>query len=174
MRPILRAQLRSRPANGHSAFLPAIRKLVFEYCDKWPTSASTRSFILAHAQALARANPHIELVLKQRNQKEPIVRGFYGNTSFLPFLSLLLLIPLLSSQRPRQGHSPQTPPGYRHPEKSTASARLFRRKDTAPQTTPRRKHNRITQGYLEWSPCRPSYSLIPFTSRDLCNIKKYA
>ncbi|KIM47947.1 hypothetical protein M413DRAFT_61538 [Hebeloma cylindrosporum] len=79
MRPILRAQLRSRPANGHAAFLPAIRKIVFEYCDKWPTSAPTRSFILAHVQALAHANPHVELVLKQRNQKEPIVRGFYVN-----------------------------------------------------------------------------------------------
>lgn len=95
MRPILRAQLRSRPANGHSAFLPAIRKLVFEYCDKWPTSATTRSFILAHAQALARANPHIELVLKQRNQKEPIVRGFYG-TYFLPSLLHPLFILLVS------------------------------------------------------------------------------
>ena len=78
MRPILRAQLRSRPANGHTAFLPALRKLVFEYCDKWPTSATTRSFIVAHAQALACANPHVEVVIKQRNQKEPIVRGFYG------------------------------------------------------------------------------------------------
>ncbi|KJA29349.1 hypothetical protein HYPSUDRAFT_176226 [Hypholoma sublateritium FD-334 SS-4] len=76
---IMRAQLRSRPANGHAAFLPQIRKLVFEYCDKWPTSHHTRTFLLTRLQALARENPHVEVVVKQRNQKEPIVRGFYVN-----------------------------------------------------------------------------------------------
>ncbi|KAF8973804.1 mitochondrial ribosomal protein subunit L51 [Flammula alnicola] len=76
---ILRAQLRSRPANGHTAFLPQIRKLVFEYCDKWPTSQNTRTYLLTQIQHLARENPHVEVVVKQRNQKEPIVRGFYVN-----------------------------------------------------------------------------------------------
>ncbi|KAF8203171.1 mitochondrial ribosomal protein subunit L51 [Pholiota molesta] len=76
---LLRAQLRSRPANGHAAFLPQIRKLVFEYCDKWPTSQNTRTYLLTQIQNLARENPHVEVVVKQRNQKEPIVRGFYVN-----------------------------------------------------------------------------------------------
>lgn len=80
---LLRAQLRSRPANGHAAFLPQIRKLVFEYCDKWPTSHHTRTFLLTRLQALARENPHVEVVVKQRNQKEPIVRGFYGTCPLL-------------------------------------------------------------------------------------------
>jgi len=75
---LLRAQLRSRAANGHTSFLPQIRKLVFEYCDKWPTSSNTRTYILNHIQTLAKENPHVEVVVKQRNQKEPIVRGFYG------------------------------------------------------------------------------------------------
>jgi large subunit ribosomal protein L43 len=75
---LLRGLLRSRPANGHVAFVPQIRKLVFEYCDKWPSSANTRTYILNHVQTLAKQNPHVELVVKQRNQKEPIVRGFYG------------------------------------------------------------------------------------------------
>jgi large subunit ribosomal protein L43 len=75
---LLRAQLRSRPANGHVAFVPQIRKLVFEYCDKWPSSENTRTYILNHAEALAKQHPHVEVVVKQRNQKEPIVRGFYG------------------------------------------------------------------------------------------------
>lgn len=79
MRQLLRAQLRSRPANGHAAFLPHIRKLVFEYCDKWPSSANTRTYIYNHIESLAKQNPHVEVVVKQRNQKEPIVRGFYGN-----------------------------------------------------------------------------------------------
>ncbi|KAF9456102.1 thioredoxin-like protein [Collybia nuda] len=77
--PVLRAQLRSLPANGHAAFLPHIRKLVIEYCDRWPTSANTRTFLLNHLQPLARANPHVEIVVKQRNHREPIVRGFYVN-----------------------------------------------------------------------------------------------
>ncbi|KAF9478734.1 mitochondrial ribosomal protein subunit L51 [Pholiota conissans] len=76
---VLRAQLRSRPANGHAAFIPHIRKLVFEYCDKWPTSQNTRTYLLTQIQILARQNPHVEVVVKQRNQKEPIVRGFYAN-----------------------------------------------------------------------------------------------
>ncbi|KAF5313272.1 hypothetical protein D9619_003072 [Psilocybe cf. subviscida] len=76
---VLRAQLRSRPENGHSAFIPQIRKLVFEYCDKWVTSQHTRTYLLTQLQTLARENPHVEVVVKQRNQKEPIVRGFYVN-----------------------------------------------------------------------------------------------
>ncbi|TFK40899.1 mitochondrial ribosomal protein subunit L51 [Crucibulum laeve] len=77
---LLRAQLRSKPANGHVAFIPHIRKLVFEYCDKWPSSAHTRSFLLTRLQSLARQNPHVEVVVKQRHHKEPIVRGFYANS----------------------------------------------------------------------------------------------
>lgn len=77
MRGLLRAQLSSRPANGHVAFIPQIRKLVFEYCDKWPSSANTRTFIRNHLEDLAQANPHVEIVVRQRTYKEPIIRGFY-------------------------------------------------------------------------------------------------
>ncbi|KAJ8472460.1 hypothetical protein ONZ45_g1565 [Pleurotus djamor] len=78
-RPIFRAQLRSRPSNGHSVFIPQIRKLVFEYCEKWPSSANTRTFLLTQLESVAREYPHVEVVVKQRNQDEPIVRGFYLN-----------------------------------------------------------------------------------------------
>jgi large subunit ribosomal protein L43 len=74
---LFRAQLRSRPANGYAAFFPQLRKIVFEFCDKWPSSANTATYLLSAAQSLARQNPHVEVVVKQRNQKEPIVRGFY-------------------------------------------------------------------------------------------------
>ncbi|KAF8807660.1 hypothetical protein BYT27DRAFT_7165625 [Phlegmacium glaucopus] len=77
--PLFRAQLRSRPANGYTAFLPQLRKIVFEFCDKWPSSANTTTYLLSAVQSLARQNPHVEVVVKQRNQKEPIVRGFYLN-----------------------------------------------------------------------------------------------
>uniref|UniRef100_A0A8H8CPK4 Large ribosomal subunit protein mL43 n=1 Tax=Psilocybe cubensis TaxID=181762 RepID=A0A8H8CPK4_PSICU len=87
---LLRASLRSRPANGHVAYLPQIRKLVFEYCDKWPTSTNTRIYINTRIEALAKENPHVEVVVKQRNHKEPIVRGFYVNNrdKVIPLKSL--------------------------------------------------------------------------------------
>lgn len=74
---VLRAQLVSAPSNGHGAFVPQIRKLVFEYCDKWPSSAPTRDFLSTRLAHVARANPHVEFVVKQRNLKEPVIRGFY-------------------------------------------------------------------------------------------------
>ncbi len=89
---LLRGQLRSYPANGHGIFLPQIRKLVFEYCDKWPSSANTRTYILNHLESLARANPHVEVVVRQRNYKEPIVRGYYGMlSSFSEIPSVIIL-----------------------------------------------------------------------------------
>ncbi|KAI0793339.1 thioredoxin-like protein [Abortiporus biennis] len=78
-RPLLRAKLYSRPANGHVSFIPQIRKLVFEYCEKWASSANARTYIHNHIEELARANPHVEIVVKNRPQKEPIIRGFYLN-----------------------------------------------------------------------------------------------
>ncbi|KAG6814448.1 hypothetical protein H0H92_007452 [Tricholoma furcatifolium] len=74
---ILRGQLRSFPANGHSAFTPQIRKLVFECCDRWASSENTRTFLFTRLQDLARKNPHVEIVVRQRIHKEPILRGFY-------------------------------------------------------------------------------------------------
>ncbi|GJJ09574.1 hypothetical protein Clacol_003797 [Clathrus columnatus] len=76
---ILRASLKSYPANGHSNFIPQIRKLVFEYCDYWPSSANTRTYLNTRVEQLALDNPHVEIVVKQRNHKQPIVRGFYLN-----------------------------------------------------------------------------------------------
>jgi large subunit ribosomal protein L43 len=84
---MLRGQLRSLPANGYAAFLPQIRKIVFEFCEKWPSSANTRSFLQNHLQPLARQNPHVEIVVKQRNHKEPIVRGFYGECTICMHVS---------------------------------------------------------------------------------------
>jgi len=77
--PIFRAALRSKPANGHAAFVPQIKKLVFEYCDLRHSSGPLRGYLLKHAEALAEANPHVEIVVKRRPQRQPIVRGFYMN-----------------------------------------------------------------------------------------------
>ncbi|KAI0344104.1 hypothetical protein BDW22DRAFT_1392397 [Trametopsis cervina] len=79
VRPLFRGQLSSQPANGHVAFIPQVRKLVFEFCNHWPSSANTRTYITRHLENLARENPHVEIVVRQRNNKEPIVRGFYLN-----------------------------------------------------------------------------------------------
>jgi hypothetical protein len=84
--PILRATLRSQPSNGHEAFIPQIRKLIFEFCESWPTSSNIRTYILAHLEHVARQNPHVEIVVKQRTHKEPIIRGLY--CKFFPLLSV--------------------------------------------------------------------------------------
>ncbi|KII86414.1 hypothetical protein PLICRDRAFT_114353 [Plicaturopsis crispa FD-325 SS-3] len=78
-KPIFRGQLRSKPSNGHVAFIPQIRKLVFEYCQSWASSHNTRTFLVRELANVARQNPHVEVVVKQRNFHEPIVRGFYLN-----------------------------------------------------------------------------------------------
>ncbi len=152
MRRLLRAQLRSRPANGHVAFVPHIRKLVFEYCDKWPSSTNTRTYILNHVQSLARKNPHVEVVVKQRNQKEPILRGFYGISPHVCFF--LKRSHLLSqSQQQGQSHPSQCTPSQRHPKQSTTRSRLIRCKNSTSQTSDHRKHHRFNQGHLERSAC---------------------
>lgn len=75
--PINRRQLYSKPANGHTTFIPQVRKLVFEYCDVWPSSANLRRYLYNNIEELAREHPHVEFVVKQRPSREPIVRGFY-------------------------------------------------------------------------------------------------
>lgn len=91
--PILRSALRSQGANGHAAFVPQIRKLVFEYCDVRISSGPLREYLLKDVEALAARNPHVEIVVKQRPQRQPIVRGFYSEfavvaTGFPIFTSL--------------------------------------------------------------------------------------
>ncbi|KAI0755120.1 thioredoxin-like protein [Daedaleopsis nitida] len=79
LKPFLRAQQRSLPANGHGAFIPQIRKMVFEFCDTWASSANLRTYISNHLETLARANPHVEFVVQHRGSREPVIRGFYIN-----------------------------------------------------------------------------------------------
>ncbi|KAG8736744.1 hypothetical protein FRC12_017469 [Ceratobasidium sp. 428] len=77
--PILRASLRTRPSNGNGAFVPQLKKLVFEYCDTWSSSTILRGYLLRHTERLAQENPHVEVVVRQRSFKPPIVRGVYLN-----------------------------------------------------------------------------------------------
>lgn len=72
--------MRSAPVNGHAAFVPHIRKVVLEFCQHGASSANTRIFISKDMERVARENPHVEFVLKQRNGHEPIARGFYGRS----------------------------------------------------------------------------------------------
>jgi large subunit ribosomal protein L43 len=104
-KPIYRGQLTTRPANGHTTFIPQIRKVVFEYCEKWPTSQHTRTFLANNLQEYARKNPHVEFVIKQRNYREPIIRGLYRAFS-LPSASGSRLMRVVSEQQ-RKGHLPQ-------------------------------------------------------------------
>ncbi|KAI0761199.1 thioredoxin-like protein [Trametes elegans] len=79
LRPFLRASQSSRPANGHGAFVPQCRKVVFEYCDNWASSANLRTFIHNSLENVARENPHVEFVVRRRSHREPVIRGFYMN-----------------------------------------------------------------------------------------------
>lgn len=82
--PIInKRMLLAKASNGHAAFIPQVRKVVFEYCDVWPSSTNLRSYIYNHAEQLARENPHVEFVVKQRPSREPVIRGFYCTFSFL-------------------------------------------------------------------------------------------
>jgi large subunit ribosomal protein L43 len=91
---IFRAQLTSKLSNGHTAFVPQIRKLVFEYSQNWSSSANTRTYLKNNLQNLARANPHVEVVVRQRSNRQPIVRGLYRtslhSTFFPPRLTILV------------------------------------------------------------------------------------
>lgn len=73
----MRASLKSLPANGSAFFIPQIRRLVFEYCEHQPGSARVRLFLVKQVEQLAHDNPHVEFVVKQRNNKRPIIRGLY-------------------------------------------------------------------------------------------------
>jgi len=75
--------VRTLPANGHTAFIPNIRKLVFDLCESWPSSTNTRTFVQNHIRTLAAENPHVEIVVRQCSKKEPVVRGFYGMSRVL-------------------------------------------------------------------------------------------
>jgi len=83
-KPLFRAQLSSRQSNGHAYFVSQISKLVFEYAQNWSSSANTRTYLQNNLQKLARENPHVQVVIRQRNNRQPIVRGFY-RALFLPF-----------------------------------------------------------------------------------------
>ena len=108
VKPLFRGRLSSRPSNGHVVFIPQIRKLVFEYCDKWPSSSHCRNYIFKNIIPLAKSNPHVEIVVRQRIHKEPIIRGFYCNFS----LSLIVTVEHLynnvdpCSERQRKSHTP--------------------------------------------------------------------
>ncbi|VDB95433.1 unnamed protein product [Peniophora sp. CBMAI 1063] len=78
-KPILRARLSSRPANGAATFIPQVRKVVFEFCPHWPSSHNLRTYLHNHLEDVARRHPHVEFVVKERKNKQPIARGFYLN-----------------------------------------------------------------------------------------------
>lgn len=89
LKPFLRAQQTSFPANGHGAFVPQARKLVFEFCDNWASSTNLRTYIHNRLEDLARQNPHVEFVVRRRSHREPVIRGFYSTSLANPASTLL-------------------------------------------------------------------------------------
>lgn len=76
---LLRGTLTSRPVPGGptGTFVLPCRKLVFEYCERWQSSKGTRDFLTSEVVSLAQSNPSVEIVVRQRPGKHPVVRGFY-------------------------------------------------------------------------------------------------
>jgi hypothetical protein len=79
-RPVFRASLVSEGANGHASFVPPLRKIVFEYSEYMASSDVTRIYLRKHLEDLARRNPHVEVVVRPRHNKEPLITGFYGTS----------------------------------------------------------------------------------------------
>ena len=86
---LLRASLRTTPSNGSpssssllsSATTPFIlpcKKLVFEYCPSWGSNKGTIDFIAKDVEELAREYPSVEIVVRERRWKHPVLRAFYG------------------------------------------------------------------------------------------------
>ncbi|KAL4068385.1 hypothetical protein V8B97DRAFT_2009042 [Scleroderma yunnanense] len=161
---LLRGQLRSLPANGYTAFLPQVRKVVLEFCQHYPSSRNTRSFVAAHLERVARENPHVEFVLKQRNGHQPIARGFYGVCQVNACTPARLLS---QSQWSGQGHSAQQTGGDWHRQKSPAAPGLVGGKDkTIEGSTDGGEHIRVGERDMEWIARRHAIQHIVY----LCNL----
>ncbi|KAG8759500.1 hypothetical protein FRC14_005788 [Serendipita sp. 396] len=78
-KPVHPSLLVSSQGNGYNLFVPQLRKLVFEYCERSEQSTKTRAYLLRNVEDLALAHPHVEVVVKTRTLKPPIVRGLYLN-----------------------------------------------------------------------------------------------
>lgn len=91
-RPVNPSLLVAKQGNGYSLFVPQIRKLIFEYCERSEQSERTRAFLLRHVEDVARANPHVEVVVKTRTLKPPIVRGLYRKWIIRLYVSSLMVV----------------------------------------------------------------------------------
>jgi hypothetical protein len=85
-RPIHPSNLVARQGNGFTSFVPQLRKLIFEYCERSEQSAKTRGYLLNYVEDVARSNPHVEVVVKTRTLKPPIVRGLYRKFSTMNYI----------------------------------------------------------------------------------------
>ncbi|PVG02156.1 hypothetical protein CPB86DRAFT_751484 [Serendipita vermifera] len=77
--PVNPSSLVAKQGNGYNLFVPPLRKLIFEYCERSEQSSRMRSYLLNHVEDVARKNPHVEVVVKTRTLKPPVVRGLYLN-----------------------------------------------------------------------------------------------
>ena len=84
--PLLRASLgATRPANGFTSFRRPCKKVVLEYCEQWASNDGMRRFIGSRigVERIANDNPSVEVVVKKRPYKHPIVRGLYRKLASL-------------------------------------------------------------------------------------------
>lgn len=150
-RPIHPSHLVARQGNGFNIFVPPLRKLVFEYCERSEQSSHVRSYLLKHVEQLARSNPHVEVVVKTRTLQPPIVRGLYCKFVWIP-------APIAdnfsaNSDRPRKGDSAAKSGTQSNYLQSQDTIRFFRNEDEATQEQARSERNTFYQRCMEWSSC---------------------
>jgi len=79
--PLMRASLgATRPSNGFANFRLPCKKLVVEYCEVWGSNDGMRRFIAGGDNGIAkvaRENPSVEIIVKKRPFKHPVLRGLY-------------------------------------------------------------------------------------------------
>lgn len=103
----------SKPAaNGYNGvFHRPCKKIVLDYCETWGSSEGMRSFIQsekAGPASIAERHPEVEVVVRRRPFKHPVLRGLYRKSSRedAVILDVKLRAPSLPcySEQQRQGH----------------------------------------------------------------------
>ncbi|CAG8595712.1 5154_t:CDS:2 [Paraglomus brasilianum] len=65
--------------NGVGAYIFQCRKMVFHYCERSGSSQGMIEYLKNGLVQFARKNPQIEIVVKPRPSKHPVIRGIYLN-----------------------------------------------------------------------------------------------
>ncbi|KNE61023.1 hypothetical protein AMAG_06783 [Allomyces macrogynus ATCC 38327] len=63
--------------NGVGMFVPQIKRIVFNYCERSGSSRGLIDFFQRDLVQFAEAHPHVEMVVHPRPSKHPLVKGTF-------------------------------------------------------------------------------------------------